>query len=58
MRNQYKYFPWKKSYDKPRQCIKKQRHHFADEGPYSQSCGFSVVMYGCELDSLSPNTAP
>ena len=22
--------PWKKSYDKPRQCIKKQRHHFAD----------------------------
>ena len=24
---------WKKSYDKPRQCIKKQRHHFADKGP-------------------------
>ena len=22
--------PWKKSYDQPRQCIKKQRHHFAD----------------------------
>ena len=33
--------PWKKSYDKPRQCIKKQRHHFADKGPYSQTCGFS-----------------
>ena len=32
--------PWKKSYDKPRQCIKKQRHHFANKGPYSQSCGF------------------
>ena len=30
-----------KNYDKPRQCIKKQRHHFADKGPYSQSCGFS-----------------
>ena len=30
----------KKSYDKPRQHIKKQRHHFADKGPYSQSCGF------------------
>ena len=30
-----------KSYDKPRQCIKKQRHHFTDKGPYSQSCGFS-----------------
>ena len=25
----------KKSYDKTRQCIKKQRHHFADKGPYS-----------------------
>ena len=28
--------PWKKSYDKSRQCIKKQRHHFADKGPFSQ----------------------
>ena len=25
----------KKSYDKPRQHIKKQRHHFANKGPYS-----------------------
>ena len=25
--------PWKKSYDKARQHIKKQRHHFADKGP-------------------------
>ena len=24
---------WKKSYDKPRQHIKKQRHHFVDKGP-------------------------
>ena len=31
----------KESYDKPRQCIKKQRHHFANKGPYSQSYGFS-----------------
>ena len=22
-------------------CIKKRRHHFANKGPYSQSCGFS-----------------
>ena len=29
------------SYDKPRQCIKRQRHLFADKGPYSQSYGFS-----------------
>ena len=27
----------KKSYDKPRQCIEKQRHHFADKSSYSQS---------------------
>ena len=36
---------------KPRQHIKKQRHHFADKGPYSQSHGFSsshVQMW--ELD--------
>ena len=33
--------PWKKSYDRPRQHIKKQRHNFAHKDPYSQSCGFS-----------------
>ena len=33
--------PWKRSYDKPRQYIKKQRHHFAHKGPSSQSYGFS-----------------
>ena len=33
--------PWKKSNDKPRQHIKKQRHHFANKHPYNQSCGFS-----------------
>ena len=33
--------PWKKNYDKPRQCIKEQKHHFADKGLYSQSYGFS-----------------
>ena len=27
--------PWKKSYDQPRQHIKKQRHFFADKGPSS-----------------------
>ena len=40
--------PWKKSYDKLRQHIKKQRHYFADKGSSSQSCGFPVVIYGCE----------
>ena len=33
--------PWKKSYDQPRQHIKKQRHYFADKGLHSQSYGFS-----------------
>ena len=33
--------PWKKSYDQPRQHIKKQRYYFANKGPYSQSYGFS-----------------
>ena len=32
---------WKESYDKPRQHIKKQRHHFANKGPHSQSYDFS-----------------
>ena len=40
--------PWKKSYDLPRQLIKKQRHYFANKGLSSQSYGFSMVMYGCE----------
>ena len=30
-----------KPYDKPRQCIKEQRHHFANKDPYSQSYGLS-----------------
>ena len=25
-------YPWKKSYDQPRQHIKKQRHHFVNKG--------------------------
>ena len=42
---------WKKSYDKPRQNIKKGRHHFANKGLYSQSYGFSSShVQICELD--------
>ena len=33
--------PHKKSYEEPRQCIKKQRHYFANKGLSSQSYGFS-----------------
>ena len=32
---------WKKSYDKPRQHIKKQRHYFDNKGPSSKSYCFS-----------------
>ena len=43
--------PWKKSYDQPRQRIKKQRHYFADKRPSSQSCGFSSShVWMWELD--------
>ena len=33
--------PWKKSYDTPRQHIKKQRHFFGNQGPSNQSYGVS-----------------
>ena len=33
--------PWKKSYEQPKQHIKKQRHYFANKGPSSQGYGFS-----------------
>ena len=33
--------PWKKSYDQPRQHIKKQRRYFANKHPSNQSYGFS-----------------
>ena len=43
--------PWKKSYDQPRQHIKKQKQHFADKGPSSQSYGLSSShVWMWELD--------
>ena len=39
---------WNKSYNIPRQCIKKQRQCFAKKGPSSQSYGFCKWMW--ELD--------
>ena len=43
--------PWKESYDKTRQYFKKQRHHFANKGTYSQSYGFSSShVWMWELD--------
>ena len=43
--------PWKKSYDHPKQHIKKQSHHFANKSPSSQSYGFSSShVWMWELD--------
>ena len=42
---------WKKSYDQPRQHIKKQRHYFANKSPSSQGYGFSSgPVWMWELD--------
>ena len=50
--------PWIKSYDQSRQCTEKQRHYFANRGPSSQSYGFLVVMYRCEIDGETVETVP
>ena len=47
--------PWKESGDKPRQRIKKQRHHFADKSPNSQSSwafGTQTGLRGQEIITL------
>ena len=44
--------PWKKSYDQPRHCIKKQRCYFANKGLSSQNYGFSSShVWMWELDN-------
>ena len=40
--------PWKKSYDQPREHIKKQRHYFATKVCLVKAMVFPVVMYGCD----------
>ena len=40
--------PRKKSYDQPRQHVKKQRHYFANKVHLVKAMVFPVVMYGCE----------
>ena len=40
--------PWKKSYDKPRKHIKKQRHYFATKAYVVKAVVFPVVMGKCE----------
>ena len=40
--------PWKKSYDKPRQHVKKHRHNVTKKVHVIQGMVFPVLMYGCE----------
>ena len=39
---------WKKSYDQPRQHIKKQKHHFTEKVHVVKVMVFPIVMYGCK----------
>ena len=39
--------PWKKNYEKPRQYIKKQRHHSSNKLCIVKAVVFPVVMYRC-----------
>ena len=50
--NEKKLAPWKKSYDQPRQHIKKQKHYFANKGLSSQNYGFSNSHVWCESWTL------
>ena len=56
-RNLKTFAPQKKSYDKPRQHIKRQRNYFADKGPSNKSCGFSSShIWMWELDHKEGRT--
>ena len=40
--------PWKKTYDKPRQCTKEKRHYLLTKVHIVKAMFFLVFMYGCE----------
>ena len=42
--NEKMFASWKESYDKSKQTIAKQRHHFANKDPHSEGIFFPVVM--------------
>ena len=44
--------PWKKTYDQIRHHIKKQKHCSAKKGPNVKAMVFTVVMYGCDSQSI------
>ena len=45
--------PWKKSYDKPRKNIKKQRHHLLTKVCIVKAMVFPVIMYICETWTIN-----
>ena len=47
--------PWKKSYDQPRQHIKKQRHYFANKGPSSQGYILSPCLFNLYSEYVMRN---
>ena len=49
---------WKKSYDQPRQHIKKGSHYFTNKGLCIQSYSFPVVIYGCKSWTLRKTECP
>ena len=46
---------WKKSYDQTRQLIKKQRHYFANKGPFSQSYILLACIFKLHAEYISWN---
>ena len=49
---------WQESYDKPRQCVKKQRRHLANKGSYGQSYGLSSSHVWLWKLDLKEGTVP
>ena len=47
--------PWKKSYDQPRQHIKKQRHYFTNNGMSSQGYIFSPCLFNLYAENITQN---
>ena len=43
---------WQESYDKPRQCVDRQRRYSTNKGPIVKAMDFPLVRYGCETCSI------
>ena len=46
---------WQESYDKPRQCVEKQRHYPAEKGLYVKAmAGFGMVVFNELTNGVLP----